>query len=684
MPAAASNTEAAVSNMTEVKTLSASVTGSLIASFADQYIRGLYRGAIAACGRLDRVDTNKQVLLKQTIESVVESGSDKTTDLEVPSRADDGTQKQVPDEEQEPSSANDKTRSLDRSFTVGGSVDLDALLDRVNDLVAGGDEKARDSNLEDVALGATPGASDRQERRFAQRLLEQDFPFEKAAAFARAAAAHEEAFGRAPKWFDGQDSNQFALRPLPMPESMALPEDKSSVDKAKHSGRSLWKKLRAKTDKKIEPESGLHLQLFSTRVPADELSSTQQTEAAIVTIDLLEVSPLISKYDAGSMCCKLRTIDSRNSQEATAASVPAVALSAFGPVLAVKKNETMLVIEDVDSRSLELRVCTSESEDAAELCRLWMPVANLVSSSVEGNVVDVWLPTLSPPPQLDVSIKAERRPRDDRSSDVDALDFKVVIHSASNITIGDQITDVYATAHLVAAGSTVVDDVLCTTVTAKKTTNPQYEEKFTIQQEIFDTILAKRREGTKLSLRFVIHSSNIMSTQPDVPIAEFEWVDVYSLSPGHTSRRRLEPRASESEFQRVVDSIARSQRVWRQQVLNRIDAMSAFRAIDTDGNGILDSDELARVAYVMNGGALMTPKEVKAAEAEIGAGTSVMRCTCVSSSSCTYECSTDCQCIAEMRVDGAKGLMHHNYRGRGQDLHGVDFEQFFAWVSKRP
>ena len=112
--------------------------------------------------------------------------------------------------------------------------------------------------------------------------------------------------------------------------------------------------------------------------------------------------------------------------------------------------------------------------------------------------------------------------------------------------------------------------------------------------------------------------------------------------------------------------------------------MSAFRAIDTDGNGILDSDELARVAYVMNGGALMTPKEVKAAEAEMGAGTSVMRCTCVSSSSCTYECSTDCQCIAEMRVDGAKGLMHHNYRGRGQDLHGVDFEQFFAWVSKRP
>ena len=43
-----------------------------------------------------------------------------------------------------------------------------------------------------------------------------------------------------------------------------------------------------------------------------------------------------------------------------------------------------------------------------------------------------------------------------------------------------------------------------------------------------------------------------------------------------------------------------------------------------------------------------------------------------------------CDAMAVMRADGGKGLMHHNYRGLGQDLHGVAFDQFFAWVSKRP
>jgi|EP01046_Picozoa_sp_COSAG06_P014207 hypothetical protein len=27
--------------------------------------------------------------------------------------------------------------------------------------------------------------------------------------------------------------------------------------------------------------------------------------------------------------------------------------------------------------------------------------------------------------------------------------------------------------------------------------------------------------------------------------------------------------------------------------------------------------------------------------------------------------------------------MHENWRGEGQDLSGVDFDQFFSWISKR-
>jgi hypothetical protein len=232
-------------------------------------------------------------------------------------------------------------------------------------------------------------------------LVEQDFPFEKAAIFARAAVAHEEALERAPKWSGDQASDQFALRPLPMPASMALPTESSAADSPKRSGKpSFWKKLRAKTERKVEPESGLHLQLFSTLVPADKLPGMQEQQVAIVAIDLLEVSPLIAKYDAGTICCKIRTIDTRT-QNAAVDPVPAVALSAFGSTLALKRTEALLVIEDVDSQNLELRVCTSESEDAAELCRVWMPAANLVSSSVEGHVVDVWLPAMPPPPQLD-------------------------------------------------------------------------------------------------------------------------------------------------------------------------------------------------------------------------------------------------------------------------------------------
>jgi hypothetical protein len=158
-----------------------------------------------------------------------------------------------------------------------------------------------------------------------------------------------------------------------------------------------------------------------------------------------------------------------------------------------------------------------------------------------------------------------------------------------------------------------------------ETADPHFGETFVIQQETLDAILARRREGTTLSLRFVIYRSNLLSNQPDVSVAEFEWADVYSVPRGQTLRRRLEPRASESEFHRVVAAVARSQRVWRQQVADRIDAMSSFRAIDTDGNGLLDSDELARVAYVMDGGALMTPKEVKIAEAEIAAAGASVR-----------------------------------------------------------
>ena len=54
-------------------------------------------------------------------------------------------------------------------------------------------------------------------------------------------------------------------------------------------------------------------------------------------------------------------------------------------------------------------------------------------------------------------------------------------------------------------------------------------------------------------------------------------------------------------------------------------SQESLKDFGTDGNGILDSDELARVAYVMDGGALMTSKEVKVAEAEIAAGASALR-----------------------------------------------------------
>jgi len=34
-----------------------------------------------------------------------------------------------------------------------------------------------------------------------------------------------------------------------------------------------------------------------------------------------------------------------------------------------------------------------------------------------------------------------------------------------------------------------------------------------------------------------------------------------------------------------------------------------------------------------------------------------------------------------VRADGLTGLMHRNWQGQGEDLDGVDFDQFFAWIS---
>ena len=105
-----------------------------------------------------------------------------------------------------------------------------------------------------------------------------------------------------------------------------------------------------------------------------------------------------------------------------------------------------------------------------------------------------------------------------------------------------------------------------------------------------------------------------------------------------------------------MTSVGKSQRAWREQIVERIDAIAAFKAIDTNGNGLLDSEELARVAYVMDGGEIMSSKEVAAAEADIA---------------------------TELRADGGRGLMHQNWRGQGEDLSGVDFDQFFAWISRK-
>ena len=604
------------------------------ASFSSKYIRSLCGAAIAACasglpvvdGDADKADDadDTDVLPKAKSVTFTDPARDeeiksdgKTTDLVLPEAPGDGSQIQMLEQDEQAPGKSERT--------PGGSVDLDALLDRVTSAVAGGEEKKQQQESSEVALGVTPGAEKRREQRFAQRMVEQDLPFAKAEAFAHAAVAHEEALERAPKWTGvADDSDQLVLRPLQMPANMALVADEPApASPAQRSGRSLWKKLRAKNVKKVEPESGLHLQLFSSLVPPDDPLSAEEHRTAFITLDLLGVSPLIGKVDTGSVCCKIRTIDSRVLQEegGSAGPVPAVALSAWGPMLKPNQNEALLVVEDIDSKNLELRVCTSDSDHATELGRIWMPVANLLGSSAEGQLVDVWLPALSPPPQLDVSIKAVTRPRDDRSSGEDLVDFVIVLHSGDNIHVDGRISDVYVTAQLAAAGSTVIDEVLLMTAIGKQTAHPRFEEQMQISQEQLAAILAKRRDGTKLNLRFVVYSQNSLSSQPDEVVCEFEWEDVHALPLDFNERRRLEPRASESEFQRIVSSVAKSQRAWREQVVDRIDAVSAFRAIDTNGNGLLDSEELVRVAYVMDGGTPLTRKEVQAAEAEIAAGT---------------------------------------------------------------
>ena len=85
-----------------------------------------------------------------------------------------------------------------------------------------------------------------------------------------------------------------------------------------------------------------------------------------------------------------------------------------------------------------------------------------------------------------------------------------------------------------------------------------------------------------------------------------------------------------------MTSVRKSQRAWRSN-WERIDAIAAFKAIDTNGNGLLDGEELARVAYVMDGGEIMSSKEVAAAEAD----------------------------IARNCAPTANGLMHQNWRGQG-------------------
>ena len=498
------------------------------------------------------------------------------------------------------------------SRTPGGSVDLDLLLERASTAVVVGEERLKQQD--DVALGVTPGASDRREKRFTQRLVEQDMPFDKAERIARAAVAHEEAMEKHPKWTAGHmDYSQFVLRPLPLPKSMQVVHDGAAGPESPKKSKSMWKKIRSKNVKKAEPESGVHLQLFSTEIPSEDPA----VRTAIVTLELFETSPLIHLVDSGSVCCKLCTISADGSGRKSA-----VTLSAFGATLKRGLAEALLVIEDVDSQNLEVRICTSDSDDAAELGRTWVPVSNLLSSSVEGRIVDVWLPSLQPPPQLDVTVKSTIRPRDDRSSGEDVFDMRVTIHTGANLPIGNRTPDTYVKAQLKVDGGAVIEEVLLETNAQDPSAHPVFEESCDILEEHITGILAKRREGTKLNLRFEVFSKNSLSEDPDPTMCVFEWEHVHTMRTELSARRRLEPVASAAEFQRIVACTTRSQRAWREQVVDRIDAVSAFRAIDTNSNGLLDSEELSRVKYVMDGGSEMTPKEVKAAEAQIETGTS--------------------------------------------------------------
>ena len=564
--------------------------------------------------------------------------------------------------------------------TPDGNVDLDALLKRAGEAVVMGEEKLKEQESSlDVALGETPGASERRGKYFARRLVEQDFPIEKAERVALAAVAHEDALEKHPKWTAGHmDYNQFVLRPLSLPKSMQVVQSDAAVglDSPKKSSKGMWKKIRGKHAKKVEPELGVHLQLFSTDMPSEDPA----VRSAIVSLELFETSPLINAADSGSVCCKLYTINADGSGRKSA-----VALGPFGATLSPKSNEVVLVIEDVDYQNLEVIICTSDSDNATELARSWMPVANLLSSSVEGRIVDVWLPSLPPPPQLDVTVKSVPRPRDDRSSGEDVFDLRVTIHAGANLRIGNRTPNCCVKAQLKIDGGAIIEEVLLESVAQEPSAHPVFEESCDILDEQIAGILAQRREGTKVNIRFEVFSKS-QSKEPDPSLCVFEW-ELAALCTELRTRRLLDPVASTAEFQRAVGCITRSQLVWREQVIDRIDAVSAFRAIDMNANGLLGSEEMKRVKYVMDGGADMTPKEVKAAEAEIETGkpSSTLLVQPYLRRPLVAGVLMWCAAfvVAVVRADGLTGLMHRNWRGQGEDQEGVDFDQFFAWISKK-
>ena len=495
-------------------------------------------------------------------------------------------------------------------------------------------------------------------RRRSQDLVGQGMSAEAADRFAAAADQHTALMQAAQQ--RGADSGEY-LRPLPIPAAMLPrppadddngdedpPMERSESSAQAHVGMrkkaSLWSKLRKKrratgaaaTSAKRAPEAGLHLQLFATAVAG---APGSEARCAIVTLELFEVSPIFSSAGA-SVCAKLRTI---SSEEGSSSSEP-VLLSKSGAILRPSDNECEIAVEDVDACHLELQVCDSESAHAAELGRAWLPLRNVLGASVEGRIVDLWLPSPAPPPVVAVTMRGSSQDEE----------LQVTLHTADHLAeSGGEAVDAIVEGRLVVTGAARGKAEERYVFMSANSDTATWEEKFAIPTVDMQTF-ASQANSKQISVRFTVYDKTLVA---DRRLCEFDWpLPAGLVVEREPETRRLNPRPNEQEFQRIVTSVGKSQRAWREQIVERIDAIAAFKAIDTNGNGLLDSEELARVAYVMDGGEIMSSKEVAAAEADIA---------------------------TELRADGGRGLMHHNWRGQGEDLSGVEFDQFFAWISRK-